>query len=67
MSEPKKTPRYQQLLQQEVTRKQFIQVMALAIVSILGFSNLLNLLTGAVKPAKVADASHGFGSNKFGV
>lgn len=61
-------PNLQELLQKELTRKQFIQVVGVMVVSLLGFNNLINMLTHLNRPAdsKQTQARNGFGSNKFG-
>jgi hypothetical protein len=57
----------QELLQKELTRKQFLQLLVVMAVSLLGFSNLLNMLSGNNRPATPdKKSSHGFGSSKFG-
>ncbi len=56
---------------QEVTRKQFLQYMAGALLMVFGLNNLVSLLLGSKPGHKVflqpsgAD-HHGFGSSKFG-
>jgi len=59
-----------QLLEKEVTRKEFLQFMATAIVALFGLSNFLNLLTNLpTSPApQPPDQTkrHGFGSSRFG-
>ncbi len=57
-------------LQKEMTRKQFLQLMTLAVLSILGVNNVLGLLGKFTKnqPTVAQQAEpHGFGSSKFGV
>jgi hypothetical protein len=57
------------LLTKEMTRKQFLQFMAGALVAFLGMSNFLSFLSKhSEHPNKsvVNDSSHGFGSRKFG-
>lgn len=62
------------LLQKEVTRKEFLQFAGVALISLLGFSNFVHLIS------KFAHSSHpttattveskghrGFGSSRFGV
>jgi hypothetical protein len=39
-------PHLQNLLKKEVSRKEFLGILGLATISILGFSHILNLLTG---------------------
>jgi len=54
-----------QILAQEITRKQFLQLSAGAIIAILGFGNLLSLLGG--NKHTTLPSHHGFGSRKFGI
>jgi hypothetical protein len=61
-------------LETEVTRKQFLQYMAGAILMVFGFSNLLSLLQGTkviekqiFLPAPGGDHGSGFGTRRFGV
>jgi len=59
-------------LAKEITRKQFLQYMAGAVLTIFGFGNLINLLTGGkhahhLLGGTVDNNRHGFGSSKFGV
>lgn len=61
-------------LQLEVTRKQFLQYSAGAILTVFGLNNLITLLTGT-KPGRTNLMStteaptrgRGFGTSKFGV
>lgn len=64
----------QELMKKELTRKQFLQLLAVLIISVLGFNNLYSLLTKAGSTASTArlqskhtDTSSGFGSSKFGI
>ena len=61
--------KFDELLRKELTRKQFIQMMLLGVVSVLGFQNVLSMLTRVSdKPAAATKkASSGFGNSKFGV
>lgn len=59
------------LWQKELTRKEFLQFIAAAVVMVLGISNLINLAKQTAKSppavdAQASDSSHGFGSRKFG-
>lgn len=59
-------------LSQEITRKQFLQYMAAAVLMVFGLNNLISLLTGSKLEHHLGapsgrDAQHGFGSSKFGV
>ena len=65
-----KSTNIQQIMQQELTRKQFVQLLGALVVSILGFDNLLKLLTKANRSASgkhAAGDGRGFGSSKFGI
>lgn len=61
----------QERLSQELSRKQFLQLMGGAILMVFGFNNLVTLLLGK-KPGhdvfihNSPNGSHGFGSSKFG-
>lgn len=57
----------EQLMQKEVTRKQFIGHMGLILVTLLGFGSVISILLGDKKTSRTDSASHGFGSGKFGV
>lgn len=58
-----------ELLVKEMTRKEFLQVAGMAMLTMLGVSNFLTFLLHNQKPqisaAPVAN-SHGFGSRSFG-
>jgi hypothetical protein len=57
-------------LNTEITRKQFLQYMAAALLAVFGFNNLLSLLSGSreVHHVFVPGTDHnGFGTRKFGV
>jgi hypothetical protein len=56
--------RVEALLAREVTRKQFIATLGMAVVSIFGFSTLFGVLT--TTESKLSDAGRGFGSGTFG-
>jgi hypothetical protein len=65
-----KTTNLQKLMQQELTRKQFLQVVAVLLVSVLGFGNLVNMLTRIHAPSTSqlkGKSKNGFGNSKFGV
>lgn len=66
-----KTPNLQELLTKELTRKQFLQVLGVMVISIFGFNNLLNMLTNFNRPADKSSAKssakNGFGSSRFGI
>ena len=60
-----------QLLEKEVTRKEFLQFLAAAIIALFGLNNFISLLTSysrnATATQTIDDANrHGFGSSKFG-
>jgi hypothetical protein len=57
-------PHLQTLLQKEVSRKEFLGIIGLAVLSILGFGHILKLLTG-----KSLDTHHsldGYGDSLYG-
>jgi hypothetical protein len=60
-------------LQREITRKEFIQILGVLLLSVFGVHNFVNIIAGNFPGAKGkrgsnhATASHGFGSSKFGV
>jgi len=56
------------VLDKELTRKQFLQLMLGSGLTLFGFGNLLGLLKLMdTSKAKTADGGHGFGTRKFGV
>lgn len=63
-----------QILQKEMTRQQFLQIMGLGILTIFGIGNLIaslskqqsQILAETKNPSR-SDDSHKFGSRKFGV
>lgn len=62
----------QERLTQELSRKQFLQLIGGALLMVFGFNNLVALLLGK-KPGhnvfiqQSIEARHGFGSSKFGI
>jgi hypothetical protein len=61
--------RFREQLQKEMTRGQFLQIMAGLLLSIFGFNNLLALFGSNEKSAKTASAASQnqyFGTRKFG-
>jgi hypothetical protein len=50
------------LLRKEMTRKEFLATLGLAVVSILGFSSVIRLLS-----SRGHEASHGYGSSGYGI
>jgi hypothetical protein len=61
-----------EILDKEISRKQFLQIIAGSGLTLFGFSNLLAYIRAIVErqPAAAqasADAGHGFGTRKFGV
>lgn len=65
------TTNLQELMKQELTRKQFLQLLVVMIVGVLGFNNLITMLTqyrrGQSRNRAQIQGKNGFGSNKFGV
>jgi len=60
---------HKKLLRKEMTRKEFLQFTGSSLLVLFGLGNLIALVGHFAKtaePEKVADASHGFGSRKFG-
>jgi hypothetical protein len=59
------------LLEQEITRKEFLTYVTMAMASIFGLKNFLDLLTGHHQgwsnKSHSQDATKGFGGGKFGV
>ena len=55
----------QTLMQKEMTRKEFLTALGLAIASILGFSSVLRLLTGRDHMGGQS-SSGGYGSRTYG-
>ncbi len=62
------------LLENEVTRKEFLVYMSMALVTVLGLKNFLSLLNGSFHREYLAksrqspqDNADGFGTRKFGV
>lgn len=59
-------------LQREITRKEFLQIFGVLLLSVFGVHNFVNIIAGNFPGAKGrhrsngAPASHGFGSSKFG-
>jgi hypothetical protein len=60
-----------QLLSKQMSRKQFLQYMAGAVIVALGVKNFLNLFTQynnkALGNGQATESKKGFGSSKFGV
>lgn len=61
----------QSLLDKELSRKDFIKLLALMLVSLLGIQNFLQYMLNNMKNTPQATqlgdpADHGFGSRKFG-
>ncbi len=62
---------HKKLLEKEMNRKEFLQFAGSSLIVLFGFTNILALFTHfsrAVESPKTMslDASHGFGSRKFG-
>jgi len=56
------------LMQQEMTRKEFLTALGFGIATVLGFGSLLRLLTGkqAFPIQQHSTVSNGYGSNAYG-
>jgi hypothetical protein len=56
------------IMQREVTRKEFIGALGLGMASILGFSNIIKLLTGKSLDSHFghAKATSGYGASTYG-
>lgn len=57
------------LLEREVTRKEFLIYISMALLSLFGISNFLSLITGHRMPDLdriTGNSSDGFGSRRFG-
>ena len=59
------------LLDREMTRKEFLQIVGGSLVVLFGVANFIKLIQQYARPQSQkqanAEASHGFGSRKFGV
>jgi len=53
-----------QLMQAEMTRKEFLATLALGLASIMGFSSIIHFLTG--KSLSSHSVSAGYGSSAYG-
>lgn len=53
------------LLQQDMSRKDFIITLGLGVASIFGFSTIVHLLTGK-SLSRSSSQSHGYGSSSYG-
>ena len=56
----------QTLMQKEMTRKEFLATMGLAVASVLGFSSLIKLLTGKSLHSQFGMQHSGYGSSPYG-
>jgi hypothetical protein len=55
------------VMQKEMTRKEFLAAMGFGLASILGFSNIIRLLTGRSFESHFKNSSSvGYGSNAYG-
>jgi hypothetical protein len=58
------------LLEKEVTRKEFLQFLGAALITIFGLNNFIALLTQTTQTttshASDKNGQHGFGSSRFG-
>lgn len=53
------------ILEKEMTRKEFLTTLGFGVISIMGFSTIIHLLTGKRNPLQ-QDASLGYGSSSYG-
>jgi hypothetical protein len=56
----------QNLMQKEVSRKDFLGILGLAAISILGFGHIIQLLTGKSVDWQVGITTHGYSSGAYG-
>ncbi|HSW80812.1 MAG TPA: hypothetical protein VLG40_00290 [Candidatus Saccharimonas sp.] len=62
-----------QLLERQMTRKEFLQLSGASLLVLFGLGNFMRFLNQYRQPAKaptkivVKSAAHGFGASKFGV
>jgi hypothetical protein len=55
------------VLQREVTRKEFLATVAIGTASVMGFSNVIRLLTGkSIESHLTHKVSAGYGSSNYG-
>lgn len=54
------------LLQKEMSRKEFLLTLGLALGSIMGFSTIIHLLTGKSLHKSTSRSSTGYGSSPYG-
>jgi hypothetical protein len=54
------------VMQKEMTRKEFITTLGFGLLSIFGFSTIVHLLTGRPLGQTNRNASNGYGSNSYG-
>ena len=55
-----------ELMQKEMTRKEFLATIGFGIATIFGLSTLLKLLTGKENPLQQSNRSVGYGSGVYG-
>jgi hypothetical protein len=55
-----------QLMDKEVSRKEFLAMLGLALASVFGFSTILKLLTGKSLESHQSLANGGYGSSLYG-
>jgi hypothetical protein len=53
-------------MEKEMTRKEFLATMGLAVASVLGFSSLIKLLTGKSLHSQFGMQHSGYGSSPYG-
>jgi len=56
----------QYILQQDVTRKEFMTMVALGLISIFGFTSVIHFLTGHNKRALAVRNTGGYNSGPYG-
>lgn len=55
-----------QLLQKEMSRKEFLATMGFGVASVMGFSGVVKVLTGKSLSTSLGHQSNGYGSSPYG-
>lgn len=54
------------LFDRDITRKEFVLYVSMAVFSLFGVKNFLNIFNGKAHHTTTSDADKGFGARKFG-
>jgi len=58
--------KFNEILSQEVTRKQFLTIVGMGILTIIGFSSIMSMFNSSTKQKNILDPANAYGTRAYG-